>query len=601
LPRADLPRGGVWVVTGGARGITAASALALGRRYGWKLHLVGRSPAPRDDAPWRKFSDAEMKTFKTSIVRAAVAEGRSPEEDWMRIKKDVEIYDTLAQFRQAGVQFAYHSCDISDWEALGKTLDAIRAADGPIEGILHGAGYAKPSRFEQKNRAAVERTVAAKVDGAVALMALTERDPLRWFVGFGSLSGRFGGNGLSDYAAANDMLAKLLAALRRRRPQCAAACIHWQTWDEVGMATLADGVAITKNVLQMAFIPPQEGIEHLHQELRAGLPAAEIVVTDGHFQRTFYPDQAPSVAEAGSAAQGPGPIAQATPAATGRPLVESVVRREDGGWVVGLRLDPTNDPFLREHRLRNKPFLPGVIGWEALAEAASLGSQGRTVVALRDVEIANGMLFHGPEPMEAEVTVAAADGGLACALTSRQCDRKGRLIAAQRLHVRAIAELSDVPATIESPPPGQPPLGWVANQYAENGLLYHGAPFRWLKQWAFQYDGGWGQIVAPSLADLAGPRPAAGWILPPAVLDACLYACGGFVFVQFGGQVEAPHGMERLVWTRQPKEGETCILRFFFRGRDQHYSRYDFTLFGEDQRPLLQATGFRMVRVVPGG
>ena len=80
--------------------------------------------------------------------------------------------------------------------------------------------------------------MAAKVDGAVALMALTQRDPLRWFVGFGSLSGRFGGNGLSDYAAANDMLAKLIAAFRRRRPQCAAACIHWQTWDEVGMANL---------------------------------------------------------------------------------------------------------------------------------------------------------------------------------------------------------------------------------------------------------------------------------------------------------------------------------------------------------------------------
>ena len=138
-------------------------------------------------------------------------------------------------------------------------------------------------------------------------------------------------------------------------------------------------------------------------------------------------------------------------------------------------------------------------------------------------------------------------------------------------------------------------------QYQENGLLYHGAPLRCLKQWAFQYDGGWGQIVAPSLAELAGPRPASGWILPPAVLDACLYACGSFVFVQFGGQVEAPQGLERLVWTRQPKAGENCILRFYFRGRDQRHSRFDFTLFGEDQRPLLQANGFRMVRIVSGG
>ena len=53
LPLADLPRGGAWVVTGGGRGITAAAALELAKRYGLKLHLLGKSPAPIVDAgPW---------------------------------------------------------------------------------------------------------------------------------------------------------------------------------------------------------------------------------------------------------------------------------------------------------------------------------------------------------------------------------------------------------------------------------------------------------------------------------------------------------------------------------------------------------------------
>ena len=333
----------------------------------------------------------------------------------------------------AGVRFTYHSCDISDWDALGRTLAEVRAADGPIEGILHGAGYAKPARFEQKSRASLERTVAAKVDGAVALMALTAQDPLRWFVGFGSLSGRFGGNGLSDYAAANDMLAKLIAAFRHRRPQCAATCVHWQTWDQVGMATLADGVAITKNVLQMAFIPPPEGIEHLRQETLCGIAAPEIVITDGHFQRTFYPEQGATAGLPSSAGTYAGTITagqassatrRPSPSLT-RPLVESLVRRDDGSSAACVRFDPTADPFLLEHRLRDKPFLPGVIGWEALAEAASLANAEGTVVALRDVEISNGMLFHGPEPTEAQVSVATTADGLACALTSQQRDRKG--------------------------------------------------------------------------------------------------------------------------------------------------------------------------------
>ncbi|MFI4876048.1 MAG: hypothetical protein ACIALR_11940, partial [Blastopirellula sp. JB062] len=46
--KAQLPQG-VWVVTGGARGITAACALELGKRYGLKLHLIGSSALPQID------------------------------------------------------------------------------------------------------------------------------------------------------------------------------------------------------------------------------------------------------------------------------------------------------------------------------------------------------------------------------------------------------------------------------------------------------------------------------------------------------------------------------------------------------------------------
>ena len=48
LPREELPRGGVWVFTGGARGITAAVAKEMGRRFGLKLHLLGKEPLARD-------------------------------------------------------------------------------------------------------------------------------------------------------------------------------------------------------------------------------------------------------------------------------------------------------------------------------------------------------------------------------------------------------------------------------------------------------------------------------------------------------------------------------------------------------------------------
>ncbi len=50
---AGIEPGSTWIVTGGARGITAACALELGRRWGLKLHLIGSTPLEPLDPAWR--------------------------------------------------------------------------------------------------------------------------------------------------------------------------------------------------------------------------------------------------------------------------------------------------------------------------------------------------------------------------------------------------------------------------------------------------------------------------------------------------------------------------------------------------------------------
>ena len=308
------------------------------------------------------------------MVREAIAAGQPTDEAWDRYRHDLEIEANLGRFAASGVNAVYHCCDLADREALARLLNEIRSADGPIRGVLHGAGYGLPDRFEFKKRRKIDRTFLGKVVGAMNLMTLTRPDPLEHFVAFGSLSGRFGGNGLSDYAAANDMLAKLVGWYRRQRPDCPATCIHWQTWSGVGMSTKADDVGMVKNELKMEFISPAEGCEHLHQELRAGLPEGEVLITDGYFQRLFYPKQLCELPGAGEAS----PPASRAPSQPTRPLIHSVEPRPEGGVVAQVHFDPVADVFLREHRLKGKPFLPGVVGIEALCEAAaSLGPSAR--------------------------------------------------------------------------------------------------------------------------------------------------------------------------------------------------------------------------------
>lgn len=127
--------------------------------------------------------------------------------------------------------------------------------------------------------------------------------------------------------------------------------------------------------------------------------------------------------------------------------------------------------------------------------------------------------------------------------------------------------------------------------------MYHGPPFRSLEAFAFQYDGGWGKLVARPLAAWAGPRPRTGWVLPAALLDGCLVACGAFVYFQFGGRLEVPQGFARIRLGRSPRQGETCVQRFYFRGQEGRHSRFDFALFGSHGDVILAVEDYRTVLV----
>ena len=87
-------------------------------------------------------------------------------------------------------------------------------------------------------------------------------------------------------------------------------------------------LAITKNSFKMKFISPEEGVRHLDDELRAGAPEAEILISDGYFQRMFYPTEVDDSSSQESAAP---PTAHPS---SGRPLIDSVQSPSGNGHLV---------------------------------------------------------------------------------------------------------------------------------------------------------------------------------------------------------------------------------------------------------------------------
>ena len=133
-----------------------------------------------------------------------------------------------------------------------------------------------------------------------------------------------------------------------------------------------------KGALKMRFISPREGTDHLCRELEAGLPTAEVIISDGYFERLFYPfveDQ-----DAPMAASAEGGIPQGTGAfdVASLPLIESVSPLVEGGGIEAeIDFNPNTDPFLIDHQLRGKPLLPAVVSLEAAAEAAAACARSR--------------------------------------------------------------------------------------------------------------------------------------------------------------------------------------------------------------------------------
>ena len=358
------------LISGGGTGITSEIAKALARRAKLELHLLGRTPLPKDIKELASLDEKGMAERKERIK--ADLKKRSDkvtpvmlEKEYSKLEKAISIYRLIEDIDKAGSVAHYHSVDVTDPKAVSK----IVKGSGPINGVVHAAGIEVSKLLVNKTEEEFSKVVDTKIVGAANIIETTKDHPLEFFISFSSVAGRFGNAGQADYSAANDMLDKMWGTVRSLHPECLVKAVGWSAWADVGMASRGS----VKTILEIGgvtFIPVKEGVEYAIAEM-----------ISGQEKEVFYAGSMGPLDKEGAMRWTEG-VHQPYPLGIS-PLLDSM-DTVDGIKIFRRRLDGRREIFLNDHRIMNVPVLPGAMGVEMFSEAAQRVLGGR--VELFDVK-----------------------------------------------------------------------------------------------------------------------------------------------------------------------------------------------------------------------
>ncbi len=576
-----ITRGGTWVVSGGGRGITAVIAMTLAKKYSLQLHMLGTAPVPNLSDEFVRQVAMDRSGVRRAIMQEASGRGENPVEAWRNTEKAIEIDATLRECRQHGITARYYCCDVSDFRDVEDAVRQIRQQAGPIRGVIHGAGAGQDARFDRKRPDKVEKCLKAKIDGSLALMQATTTDPLEHFVTFGSISGRFGANGHTDYSLANDMMAKIVDRYRSDRPDVRSVTFHWHAWGDIGMATKPEA-KLALEMIDMEFMPARDGISHFMRELEFGGNEAEVLITDESYFRKFFP------AERLSLTVGRNEILPL-------PLVPATFTQHEGGVCSSVvTLNPVSDRFLSQHRVQGRPTLPFVVALELMAEAVRVRVGSSYAGVCLEARALQAIRFSTDDPLAVTIqTVPSSNGTIECRLLADVRRRDGRMVEEDREFFRAIfdpAGRNGSGVTFERPINAD----WKRIEYvAPEGLIYHGTELQELREVCDDGENVFGRIAASAPVQLFGGSRARGFSVPCATMDACLYAVGYAAWNRHQ-KPSLPVRFDRIEFGRLPDPGEPCLVRIQQIHTSESGAVWDFQLQGHNGDRLITVTGYRI-------
>jgi enediyne polyketide synthase len=335
--------GDVVLVTGGAKGITAECALALGKVTKALLVLVGRA---------------------------------SPES----------VRDQVARFHAESVRATYVQCDVTDHAKVERLVEDVASKYGPVTMVVHGAGLNRPRLLDSSSPEDAVNEIAPKLLGAINLYRVLEEAPPKLFVALSSVIGLTGMAGNAWYALANEYLDRTLEEFGSQHAETDVVSIGFSVWKEVGMAVRLGRLEALGD-LGIVAISIEEGIDRF-LKLVTHDPGSVRVMVSGRM--------------AGLATL---PFPSFVPPDSARFLERNYQHTPGVEVTARAHLSLQEDPYLEDHCFNGSHLFPTVFGLEAMAQAVAAVTGRSTLrpIVLENVELPVPLVVDPQSGLEIEI------------------------------------------------------------------------------------------------------------------------------------------------------------------------------------------------------
>ena len=574
----DLNQDDVVVITGGARGITAAAAYALAKHAKPTLVLLGRSPHPSPEPEWLASAHDETAIKKAIIENELNKKDVSPalvEKSFKKHLANREISKNMQKLREIGATALYYSVDVRDFHAVNSVLDDVRSAHGPIKGVIHGAGILKDRFITDKTIEQFERVFDTKVKGLKTILKATKQDSLKYIVLFSSITARIGNKGQADYAMANEVLNKIAQQESINRPECKVISINWGPWDG-GMVSPALKREFARNNIKL--IPIDSGAMCILREMMEDKDSPVEVVIGAEILIQKNKDVAKTESFA---------IKQA-PSLKKKDRLSLTIKRE---------IDVDRYPILKSHVLGGKPVVPFALIAEWLGHGALHGNPGLFFHGLDDMQALNGIKLDQQKKMIRLMAGRPVKNGPFFEVDVEI--RNGIKDGMDIVHYRAKAVLTD---SFSQPPhfdrlkkiDSRPYPMSIKDIYDK--ILFHGIELQGIKEIT---DYSSNRMVARISA---APLPAkwmveplrSRWIGDPLVMDSAFQMAILYSFKEIG-LVSLPSytSSYRQYQKAFPLDEVTAVLEV--KEMTDHKMTCDFTFLDKDNIVVARLTGYEAV------